>query len=322
MLIEDQHPLNKSITVSLMGNPNVGKSSLANYLLGMELNVVTRKPQTTRNRVNCVFTVDRTEIILIDTPGMHKSGHEINKRYNDQARSSSNGADINFIMVDVSRPLFDQIETIKKVLDKEIGKSWLILTKSDKVENFKDLPLQELFDKAKEVFPTLEKYFYVSSRTEENMNILIGSICDEAQSGPHLYPDGRVSNKNERFFTTEYIREQVFELLKDELPYEIAVTLDEFTDMIGKTGEEETRASATILVNRASQRAIVVGAKGSMIKEIGIRARKKIQEVFGRSVHLNLHVKVSPKWFANNYVLEELGLPRAVDSSRVWRSRD
>ena len=122
---------------------------------------------------------------------------------------------------------------------------------------------------------------------------------------------------------TEYIREQAFELLKDEVPYEVAVVIDEYKEVKGKTDPEsfESHISASILVNRPSQRAIVIGSSGSMIKEIGIRSRKKIEVMTGGPVHLNLHVKVSPKWFKNNFVLEEIGLPRAHDSARVWRKK-
>ncbi|MBT7610599.1 MAG: KH domain-containing protein, partial [Bacteriovoracaceae bacterium] len=126
-------------------------------------------------------------------------------------------------------------------------------------------------------------------------------------------------------FATEFIREQAFELLNDEIPYEVAVVIDEYKDFSDMKGKEKKKIashiSASILVNRPSQRAIVIGSKGIMIKQIGTKSRKKIEAMVGGQVHLNLHVKVSPKWFKNNFVLEELGLPRAVDSARVWRKK-
>jgi GTP-binding protein Era len=328
MLLTDQHPLNKSIMIAVLGIPNVGKSSLINYLLGLDLSVVTSKPQTTRNRFHCVLTIDQTEVVLVDTPGLHRSNVEINKRLNEQAREGTDGADINLLLVDLSRNILKQVEEFKNVMEKELGRTWLVFTKADKIENASELPLDDIYEQAKLMLPTLEKSFCVSVIDGTNMEILTGDICDNAIPGPHLYLDGSVSNKPERFFVTEYIREQAFNLLKDEIPYEVAVVIDEFKDIAkpSKTDPEVkerlSHISASILVNRPSQRAIVVGSKGEMIKNIGVRSREKIEAMTGCQVHLNLHVKVAPKWFKNNNILEELGLPRAADSNRVWKSRN
>lgn len=323
MLLEDQHPHNKAIMVAVLGAPNVGKSSLINVLLGTDLTVVTNKPQTTRNKFHCVFTVDRTEIVLVDTPGLHKSNQEFNKRLNEQAREGTEGADLNLLLIDISRDVLEQFVEFKENIDQELGPTWVVFTKSDKVENAENLPLAEVVAKAKEILPSLEKHFIISNKEGTNIHELTGAICDRAEPGPHLYPNGDISNKNQRFFVTEYIREQAFELLKDEVPYEVAVVIDEYKEVKGKTDPDafESHISASILVNRPSQRAIVIGSSGSMIKEIGIRSRKKIEVMTGGPVHLNLHVKVSPKWFKNNFVLEEIGLPRAKDSARVWRKK-
>lgn len=323
MLLENQHPHNKAIMVSVLGAPNAGKSSLINCLIGMDLSVVTNKPQTTRNKFHCVFSVDRTEIILVDTPGLHKSNQEFNKRLNEQARDGVEGADLNLILVDISREIVEQIVSFKENIEQELGNSWIVFTKADKVENAEQLPLAEVFEKAKALIPNLSKYFLVSSKDATNIHLLTGALCDEAQPGPHLYPNGDISDKTQRFFATEYIREQAFELLKDEVPYEVAVVIDEYREVKSKEDPNiiDSHISASILVNRPSQRAIVIGSSGSMIKEIGIRSRKKIEAMTGGPVHLNLHVKVSPKWFKNNFVLEEIGLPRAHDSNRVWRKK-
>lgn len=323
MLILDQHPHNKSVMVSVLGAPNVGKSTLINYLVGMDLSIVSNKPQTTRNKFHCVFTVDRTEIIMVDTPGLHKSNQEINKRLNEQAREGTEGADLNLLLIDISREILPQFVEFKENIEVELGPTWVLFTKADKVENAEALPLKEVVEKAKEILPSIEKYFVISTKEQTNVHLLTGALVDAAKPGPHLYPGGDVSDKNQRFFVTEYIREQAFELLKDEVPYEIAVVIDEYKDIKSKNDPEsfESHISASILVNRPSQRAIVIGSKGAMIKEIGTRARMKIEAMTGSPAHLNLHVKVSPKWFKNNFVLEEIGLPRAKDSNRVWRKK-
>ncbi|MCB9061796.1 MAG: GTPase Era [Halobacteriovoraceae bacterium] len=324
MLLQDQHPLNKAIMCSVLGAPNVGKSTLINYLLGMDLSIVSHKAQTTRNKFHCVLTVDRTEIVLVDTPGVHKSNKEFNKRLNQQAVEGQEGVDINLLLIDLTKEVIPQFTIFHSIFEKELSRTWVIYTKADLISDIDKLPLEEITQKAKEIIPSIEKHYVVSSKTELNMNKLIGDLCDEAQPGPHLYPGGEISNKNERFFATEYIREQAFKMLKDEIPYEIAVVVDEYKDM--KPNEKRPGGivcfiSASILVNRPSQRAIVVGSKGAMIKNIGTEARKKIEDLVGGKVHLNLHVKVTPNWFKNNWVLEEIGIPRAVNSSRVWRQK-
>lgn len=325
MLIEHQHINNKSIMVSVLGAPNVGKSSLINNLLGMDLSVVTHLPQTTRNKFHCVFTVDQTEIILVDTPGLHKSNQEFNKRINQQAREGADGVDLNLFLVELTRPLLDQIRDFKSMIDKELAETWLVLTKADVVDEIEQMDFQGFYEEARTLMPELTRYFVISSKTDHNIHELTGALCDKAQPGPHLYHDGSISNKNERFFVSEYIRQQAFELLKDELPYEVAVVVDDYQDFQDREDKNHkaitSKISATILVNRPSQRAIVVGSGGSMIKEIGSRARRRIEDLLGGQVHLNLHVKVAPKWFKNNFILEELGLPRAADSRRVWRKR-
>jgi GTP-binding protein Era len=322
MLLTDQHPLNRSIMIALLGKPNAGKSSLINTLMGFDLTIVSAKPQTTRNQFHCAFTIDHTEIVLVDTPGIHKSNQELNKRMNGQAIRGAEGADINCILIDLTaRNLLSEFKDFIKSLDSELGRTWVLFTKTD-ISEKKQSEIDEAFEGMKEVLPTLERYIPISIKDENNIHILTGAICDESIAGPHLYPRGDISNKNERFFVSEYIREQTYHILKDELPYECAVTIEEFRDFRESKEEKEILAkiSATILVNRPSQRAIVVGRQGSVIKEIGTEARKKIEAMIGGKVFLNLHVKVKPKWFKNNFILEELGLPRVKDSTRVWRA--
>ena len=322
MLLEDQHPHNKAIMISVLGKPNVGKSSFINNLLGFDLTIVSSKPQTTRNHFHCAFTIDRTEVVLVDTPGVHSSAQELNKRINGQAIMGSEGVDINFVLCDLTTDVVAEFRDFLKNFDGQLGKTWIIFTKADLVD-LEKINQDFLTEKLKELCPSIEKSFVISSLDGHNIHLLLAAIEKAAVNAPHLYPGGEVSNKNERFFATEYIREQAFRLLKEELPYEIAVVIDEYKDMRGR-GEDtkvEAHISASILVNRPSQRAIVVGRGGSVIKEIGINARKKIEAMIGGQVHLNLHVKVSPKWFNNNWVLDEIGLPRTQNSHRVWRKK-
>ncbi|MBI2520978.1 MAG: GTPase Era [Bdellovibrio sp.] len=324
MLFEHQHPKNKSITVAVVGAPNVGKSTLINSLMGTDLSIVSDRPQTTRNQFHCVVNVDRTEIIFVDTPGLHRSGLEINKRMNQQARDGAESVDLNLLLIDLTGEVLKQITEFADLFMGELGRTWLVFTKSDLLPRASELPLTMVFEKAKTIIPTLERFFYISASDGTNVNEVVGAICDEAPNAPHRYEEGEISNKSERFFVTEFIREQAFQLLKEELPYEVAVTIDEYKDLRGRDDDGRkskmsSMISASIHVNRPSQRAIVIGSGGSMIKMIGTRARQKIEAMVGGQVHLNLHVKVTPKWFKNNFILEEIGLPRAQDSARVWR---
>jgi GTP-binding protein Era len=322
MLFENQHPLNKSIMIAVLGKPNVGKSSFINQLLGFDLSIVSSKPQTTRNQFHCAFTIDRTEVVLVDTPGIHSSSQELNKRMNGQAQMGAEGVEISFVLLDLTTDMVLEFKDFLKNFGMPLGRTWVVFTKSDLV-NKEELNLSSTMIKLKELCPTIEKHFVISSKDGDNIHTLTGAIQDAAVNAPHLYPGGDASNMNERFFATEYIREQAFRLLKEELPYEIAVIIDEYKDVRKKDEEEmpEAHISASILVNRPSQRAIVVGRGGSVIKEIGVSARKKIEAMTGGKVHLNLHVKVSPKWMSNNYVLDEIGLPRTQNSARVWRKK-
>ena len=325
MLLQNQHPLNKSLTVSVLGVPNVGKSSLINYLLGVDLSIVSERPHTTRNRFSCVLTVDRTEIILIDTPGIHRSGKEFGRRLNQQARDALGGADVYLLLIDSCKELSPQLSTFVEIIETEVSPVWIVATKIDLLDVDGESLAQKILTEAQTLLPNVEKVLAVSAKDGTNMNLLTGTLCDAARSGPHFYPDGSISNKNQRFFACEYVREQIFELLKDELPFESAVIIEDFKEDFEETSEEDQETvhiSAAILVHRPGQRAIVVGSKGRMIKQIGSRARKKIEAMLGKKVCLLLHVKILSKWFKNHFVLEELGLPRAVDSARFWHKRE
>ena len=321
MLLLNQHPHNRHITVAILGEPNVGKSCLINYLLGTDLTIVTKLPQTTRNKIHCIFTVDRTEIVLIDTPGLHPSRQEINKRLNQQAKESIPGADLCLLLLDLSRKLIPQIEMFRSSFEKIPPHLWAIFTKSDLLSGPEEPEklashINEMRAMVGELLPEMDKSFVVSSKRGDNMHHLTSAIVEAASEGPHLYPGGEVSNKSERFFVCEYIREQAFELLRDEVPYQSAVVINEFQKV-----NNHFHISASIIVHRPSQRGIVVGSGGTIIKEIGVRSRPKIEAMLGGKTFLNLHVKVAPGWFKNNFYLEELGLPRAADSARVWHNK-
>jgi GTP-binding protein Era len=326
MLIQNQHPLNKSLTVSLLGRPNAGKSTLVNKLLGFDLSIVSPKPQTTRNHFKCVLNIGRSEIILLDTPGVHLSNQELNKRMNHEALKANEKGDLNFIIVDLSLKRIEKEWElfVKGVSGNQFLPSFILFNKYDS-SLLNDLEIKQFFDEKQKQHPelNLQSYMSISAKDGHNINDLKDFLVNQSYSSPHYFDDGSVSNKSIRFFVSEYIREQAFDLLAEELPYETAVMIESFDELPPQSSHSQLTAkiNASIIVNRPSQKGIVVGSKGSMIKAIGSGARKKIEALLGGKVLLNLHVKVSTRWFNNNRVLEELGLERTPHSTRVWRQR-
>ncbi len=340
MLLENQHPKNKSIMIALMGLPNVGKSSLLNYLLGQDLSIVSPREQTTRVRMKAIFTIDHTEVIVMDNPGLHRSSKEINRRMVEEALLGGGGADVTLVLFDLSRDMDRQAQELSELLKDRPkglpGECWGIFTKLDRIpgsDNEKNIAA------VKKYFASIEKFFFTSSTSGDGYHDLSAAIMDRAESGPHLFPGGSISDKSERFFASEFVREQLFLRLKEEIPYEVAVLIEDFKDFrgekrrravgaVGVGGGDRVRGrglaadiAAVILVNRPSQRAIVIGKGGQMIKEIGTEARVKIEELVGGKVNLRLHVKVSQNWFKNHFILEELGLARSNRQARAWRAK-
>lgn len=314
--------------VAVVGPPNAGKSSLINNFLGHDLSIVTHKAQTTRNAFHCVTTIDRTEIIFIDTPGLHRSQKEINIRMNHQALEGRSGADICLFLLPVHHSLKTALEQFAQNQHLPHEPTWLVLTKTDTLSEADVLKKrEEEFNEIKKEYPLLEKIFFVSNTTEENYHLLTGALCDQAPQGPHLYQGARISNKNVRFFVTEYIREQLFLCLNEELPYEVAVVIREYEDLRKKGAEEQenkdlaAKIQADIIVARTSQRSIVIGRQGAQVRNIIQKSKIKIEKLIDGKVELRLHVKVIPHWQKKHYVLKDIGLERAPESHRVWRKR-
>ncbi len=304
--------------VSLIGVPNVGKSTLINTFLKEDLSAVTNVEQTTRSRYHCVFREGRVEIVFNDTPGIHTHNVEINKRMNEQAVESTQGIDCLLVVFDVSRNLERQWPVLRDKISNYKGRIWVVFNKCDLFPHLKEDSLKSLFSLLKKDCPNIERYF-LTFNSQKGIARLRRDLVSIAPEGAHLYPKDDISNKNMRFFASEYIREAAMTLLREELPHELAVTIEEYFDKLTTKGEPLSSISATIIVNRPGQRAIVVGRKGEMAKKIGIIARQRLEKMIGHRVFINLHVKVVPRWFKNNFILTELGLPRAKDSARVWR---
>lgn len=288
--------------VTIIGEPNVGKSTLMNGLLQQKISIVTPKPQTTRHKVLGILSTDTYQAIFLDTPGIIKPKYKLQEVMMESASLAIRDADVLLFMIDATKPRTEgtlaQTEAFGKVqgLHKPV---FLIINKVDAVHKAKILPIIDFYSKLfpfKEVFP-------ISALQLVGTQEMLASIVPLLPVHPPLYPTDIVSEHSERFFVSEIIREKVFLGTKEEVPYATTVEITEFKER--EAGKTLIRAE--IYVERDSQKGIVIGSQGGRLKEIGENARKEIEEFLGRPVYLDLHVKVQKDWRDNPGALARLG---------------
>ena len=286
--------------VAIVGEPNVGKSTLLNALLKQKISIVAKKPQTTRQRVLGIYSTEEAQIIFLDTPGLLRPKYLLHERMMRSAEMALEDADIVLVMTEISRgvELPEAVENI--VLQKFNSKRlFLLLNKVDTVDRKEALPLMAKFA-ARNVF---QEIFPISALKQENLDDLLATIVKNIPVHEPFYPTDIVSEHPERFFVAEFIREKIFELFRDEIPYSTAIDIQEFKER----EEGKTFISADIIVERDSQKGILIGKKGEALKNIGQRARREIEEFLQRPVFLELHVKVGEQWRENESWLKRLG---------------
>jgi len=286
----------KSGYISIIGKPNVGKSTLLNRLLEFKLSIVTAKPQTTRKRILGILTEGEHQCYFLDTPGLIDPGYELQEYMVAHIKNAVNDADIIIWVID---PWFKKDE-YPKVFLKAFQKKPVIcaINKIDLVDHSK---LLSLIDTVRTL--PVSEIIPLSALTGDGMDICKKTIYKYLPDGPFLYPEQEISDRPERFFAAELIREKVFELFGEEIPYSTCVLIDEFKER--SKGKDFIRA--TIYVERASQKGIIIGKKGEALKKVGSRARRAIEQFLGRKVFLELWVKVKTKWRKNKKFLKELG---------------
>ena len=304
--------------VSLVGRPNAGTSTLLNYLVGQKLAIVSDKPQTTRNRIVGVRNVKTSgpqdpnsgpqdpnaasgQIVFVDTPGVHKPLHRLNVRMVDTAISTFSEVDVIAVVIDASEESGGGDRYLLDLVAKSKTPRILILNKIDLVA--KNALLPRLVEFEKEGF---EEMIPVSAKTGENVDRLEQVLLARLPEGDAIYPEDYLTDQPERFFVAELIREQVLQQTRDELPFSTAVVVDKFEEADAKG---LMRFYCTILVERETQKPILVGKAGSMIKAIGTAARKELEAFFDARVFLDLHVKVREGWREDERMLDTLGLP-------------
>jgi GTP-binding protein Era len=298
----------KSGFVALVGRPNAGKSTLLNHLVGQKLAIVSDKPQTTRNRIVGVKQVVGSsggqvvgQIVFLDTPGVHKPLHRLNVRMVDAALETLSEVDVIAVVVDGSEPSGGGDRYLMDLLKKSKTPKVLVLNKVDLCDKPSLLPRLAAYEQ--EGFTDLVP---VSALTGENVERLEQVLLSHLPEGDPIYPDDYLTDQPERFFVAELVREQVLQQTHDELPFSTAVLVDKFEEQDAKG---LMRFYCTILVERETQKPILVGKAGAMIKAIGTAARKELEKFFDARVFLDLHVKVREGWREDERMLDSLGLP-------------
>lgn len=284
--------------VALVGRPNAGKSTLLNRLVGEKLAIVSDKPQTTRNRIVGVRHYDEGEVVYIDTPGVHRPLHRLNVRMVDTAIDSLRDADVVVVVVDGSEPGGAGDRYLMELLRKTHAPRVLALNKVDQADKPALLPRMAAYAED----PGFADIVPVSALTGENVDRLESVILSHLPEGEPLYPDDYLTDQPERFFVAELVREQVLRQTRDELPFSTAVVVDRFEE------GPILRLYCSILVERDSQKPILVGRAGQTIKAIGTAAREELERFFQTRVYLDLHVKVRDRWREDERTLDELGV--------------
>jgi GTP-binding protein Era len=297
--------------VCILGRPNAGKSTLLNALVGEKLAIISPKPQTTRNRIQGVVHIpkrkrkDGGQIVLIDTPGVHKPDSSLGRKMMVEIREALEGCDLVLVIVDVAHKLDDRDKFARDMLKQSKAKAFLLLNKIDLIpDKSKLLPLideyRKLYDFA-EVVP-------ISALKRKGLDDLLNMILTALPAGPSYFPEDEVTDQPARFMAAEIIREQVLLNTSEEIPYATAVVVDSFEE-----GNRLTRIAATIYCERDGQKGILVGKGGRMLKKIGTAARIQIEHMLGTKVFLELYVKAEPGWRDSRTFVEELDWRRQLE---------
>ena len=293
----------KSGFVSFIGRPNAGKSSLLNQIVGVKLAIVSDKPQTTRNRILGVKNYPEGQVVFVDTPGIHRPLHRMNVRMVDTATDTIGEVDVVGVVIDASESPGNGIRYLLDLIKDTRAKTVLILNKIDLIKKTRLLPLMDQLNKEREWHAIVP----VSATKGDNVDRLEQVLLDALPEGEPMYPPDYLTDQPERAMVAEMVREQVLRLTRDELPFSTAVLLDRW--------EEDgnlVRLYMTILVDRESQKPIVIGRGGEIVKQIGSAARVEIEKFLERKIFLDLRVAVKEQWRENDRLLDDLGVrPRA-----------
>jgi GTP-binding protein Era len=298
--------------VTILGRPNAGKSTLLNALVGEKLAIISPKPQTTRNRIQGIVNLpkakgrDAAQIVLIDTPGVHKPDSSLGRKMMVEVREALESCDVVLLIMDATRKLDPRDEFALQMLKHSKAKVCLILNKIDALRGGKSnlLPLIEDY---KKLYP-FHQVIPISALKRDGLDILLKQVTAALPAGPAYFPEDQVTDQPARFMASEIIRERVLMETEEELPYATTVIVDSFEE-----GPRLTRIAATIYCEREGQKGILIGKKGEMLKRIGTSARLQIERMLGTKVFLELFVKVQPNWRQSRGFVEELDWRRQLE---------
>lgn len=292
--------MHRSGFVALIGRPNVGKSTLLNALVGEKVSIISERPQTTRNQVRAVLTRDSEQIIFIDTPGLHKPKHKLGSSMVQKARNTMQEVDLIFYIVEANHAPGYGDSRIAELLQTVNSPVFLILNKIDLISEERLAVYSDLYKK----MGSFKAHFQLSALQGTNLKPLIDAAVKVLPEGPQYYPPEMITDQPEQFIAAEVIREKIIPLTRQEVPFSVAVVIEE---MKFRTGSELVDIRADIFVERKSQVGIVVGKGGSLLKEVGIKARKELEALFGHQIFLDLRVKVKREWRNREEDLRRLG---------------
>lgn len=290
----------KSGFIGIIGRPNVGKSTLMNALVGEKLAITTHKPQTTRNRITGIRNCDNGQFIFLDTPGIHRADTPLNRSMVTAAVNTFADVELLLLLVDAASDLTADDAFILESLNNVSRPVILAINKIDLVKKERLLPL---IDRLRHLFPFRE-IIPLSALNELGIDVLMKALWAHLPEGPRYFPDDMMTDSSERFLAAEMIREKVLLLTHQEIPYSTAVVIDAFRE---DEARNLIRIHATINVEKKSQKGIIIGKQGAMLRKIGTKARIDMERFFGTRIYLELFVKVSKDWTKNPRMLEEFG---------------
>ena len=286
--------------VSIIGRPNVGKSTFLNYVLGQKISIVSPKAQTTRNQITGIYTTKDAQIIFIDTPGIHKPKNTLGKVMNDYSISTLRDVDEIMWIIDGTQNFGEGDKFVIELLKKTNNKVYLVVNKMDLINDKKRL--------SNNIDNFVKNYdfadvFYISAKEGTNVDKVLNTLSNSLEEGPMYYPEDQLTNNPQSFVIAELIREKVLLLTKEEVPHSIAVVIE----AMNRDEKGLLNINAAIIVERQSQKKIIIGNQGKMIKEIGTLARKDIVMLLGEKIYLEIWVKVEEGWRDKQFLLNQYG---------------
>ena len=293
----------KSGFVSIIGRPNVGKSTLLNQLVGQKIAIMSDKPQTTRNKIQGVWTTESTQAVFVDTPGIHKPQHRLGEFMVETAFSALSHMDLILYVVDTSVPWGGGEEFIVDRLRNVTTPVFIVLNKTDLVPPEAVAPFLAKLQEQHQ----FTQWIPISAVSGDNLDRLKQLITETLPPGPKYYPEDMVTDQPERFVMAELIREKLLHLTREEIPHSIAVVVED----VSQRSEDMVYVAGIIYVERESQKGIIIGKKGQLLKEVGKLAREEIQALLGSSVYLDLRVKVKKAWRKDVATLRNFGYERS-----------